>query len=42
MLTSIISAGVLASLQLQFFAKFGLFFFLTIIWSLPLAKPHRP
>jgi len=33
MLTSIISAGVLASLQLQFFAKFGLFFFLTIIWS---------
>ncbi len=33
MLTSIISAYVLSTLQLQFFAKFGLFFLLTIIWS---------
>merc|ERR1711998_88491 len=33
MLTSIISAYVLSTLQLQFLAKFGLFFMLTIIWS---------
>lgn len=33
MLTSIISAFVLSSLQLQFFAKFGFFFLLTIIWA---------
>ena len=33
MLTSVISAAVLASLQLQFFSKFGTFFLLTIIWS---------
>jgi len=33
MLTSLISAGVLSTLQLQFFAKFGAFFFATIIWA---------
>ena len=33
MLTSVISAGVLSSLQLQFFSKFGLFFLLTIVWA---------
>jgi len=33
MLTSVISAVVLSSLQLQFFAKFGLFFLLTIAWA---------
>merc|ERR1719453_476454 len=31
MLTSVVSAGVLSSLQLQFFSKFGLFFLLTIV-----------
>lgn len=33
MLTSVIAAGVLSTLQLQFFAKFGTFFLLTIAWS---------
>jgi len=33
MLTSVISAVVLATLQLQFFSKFGFFFFLTILYS---------
>merc|ERR1719387_1247825 len=33
MLTSVIAAGVLASLQLQFMSKFGTFFLLTIVWS---------
>jgi len=33
MLTSVISAVVLATLQLQFFSKFGLFFFLTILYA---------
>ena len=33
MLTSVISAGVLSTLQLQFFSKFGTFFLLTIVWA---------
>jgi len=33
MLTSIIAAAVLSTLQLQFFAKFGTFFLFTILWS---------
>jgi len=33
MLTSVVSAIVLANLQLQFFSKFGTFFLLTIIWA---------
>merc|ERR1719231_1755811 len=33
MLTSFISAVVLSTLQLQFFAKFGIFFLLTIIYA---------
>jgi len=33
MLTSLISGYVLSTLQLQFFAKFGTFFLLTIVWA---------
>ena len=33
MLTSVISAATLATLQLQFFSKFGVFFLLTIVWA---------
>ena len=33
MLTSVIAAGVLSTLQLQFFSKFGFFFLLCIGWS---------
>ena len=33
MLTSLFAAGVLSTLQLQFFSKFGTFFLLTILFS---------
>ena len=33
MLTSLVAAYVLSMLQLQFFSKFGSFFFLTILWA---------
>ena len=33
MLTSLVAAYVLSTLQLQFFSKFGSFFLLTILWA---------